>query len=253
LYKSPSIDVSNSGLIHIAYANVSTLYRAIEYRQCWTISDSLNTAFWGNASKVSGGKDIILSNGTGGNMSEPSLVCDATGVGRVWVVSSELTQNNQYNIWYIMEDFEDSNYWSMKFLIDSDPIYELKNPNIGFDNAGTLYCVWEKRFTASDIQIYLSSNISTSWSQPQQITNQDKNIYPQIPKNLTGNNNQFGFIYKDDTNDNIMFHQIPEFSDISEMLIIILILQLFFVQIKKIKRKNKFLKQNFSNSGVRTK
>jgi hypothetical protein len=78
----------------------------------------------------------------------------------------------------------------------------------------------------------------------------DKNIYPQMPKNLSSKNDQFSLIYKDDTNDNIMFHQIPEFPSIAEILFIILILQFLIIQIK---RKNKLKKLNFSKSGVKTK
>jgi hypothetical protein len=250
LYKSPAIDISNSGVIHVAFTNVSTSCRTVEYRQCWMISDSLNLAFWGNAGQISGEKDVILGNGTGGNMSEPSLACDTVDKGRVWVVTSELTQNNQYNIWYIMEDFQDSNYWPQIFLIENSPTYELKNPTIGFDSTATLYCIWEKRLSANDIQIYSSYNTSTIWSTPQQLTNQDKNIYPQIPKNLTSNQDQFSFIYKDDTNNNIMFHQIPEFSDITEIILIVLILNFLMIQVK---RRNMFKNIRFLKSGAKSK
>jgi len=247
-YKSPSIEISHNGIIHVAFSNVSSTHRTIEYRQCWNISDSMNTNFWGNASKVPYKKDIVISNSTGGNMSEPSLICDSIGAGRVWIVTSEKTKDNYYNIWYSIEDFQDSTYWPYSGLIANSTTHNLKNPTIGFDSSGTVYCVWESGFSVSDIQINMAWNSSSTWTIPINITNVNKNIYPQIPANMSGAGNEVGLIFKDDTNDDIVFHSIPEFSDLFQLMILILILQFIFVFIK---RKSRIGNNNNSKFGVK--
>jgi hypothetical protein len=241
VYKSPCIDISYSGIIHVAYANVSGSTRTIEYRQCWDASNSLSHTTWGDAAGNQGKSDIVLFNNTGCNMSEPSLICDAQGSGRVWVVSSEKDLNNKYSIWYAMDDFKDTNYWPNASKIINGCSNELKNPVIGYDSQGTIYCVWERWFTMADVQIYLSQNSSNFWTTPVKLTSVNKNIYPQIPKNLSGPGNQVSIIYKDDNGENIMFHSIPEFPYFSQFLILILIvlkISIIHSQREKFKEKS---------------
>jgi hypothetical protein len=183
-------------------------------------------SYWGDASRSVGAENIVLNSGSGNDMNEPSMVCDTQG--RVWVVSYEGTTGD---IWFDMEDFQDGTYWPGPFIITAAG--ENINPTISYDSSGTVYCVWQHTISANDYGINISYNSSGSWSTPLEITSGSKNIYPQIPENLTIFDNLVGFICKDDTSDNLMFHSIPEFSDFIHFIIIILFIQMLALTIEK--------------------
>jgi hypothetical protein len=226
-YSHPSLDVGFNGTIHTSYKNKSVgIYHRINYRQCWELSDSMNINNWGNASRIPGKEDMIMATANS-HMREPSLVCDFQGW--VWVVTCN--GSDDYNIWYAMEDFQDIHHWPQEFTIAETG--KLSNPTIGFDSSGTVYCVWQREITASDIRICYSYNSSSSWSMPVEIMTGNKNILPQIPKNLSVPGNQISFIFKDDTNSNIIFLSIPEFSELMQYLFLFLIIQIMVMTTSK--------------------
>ena len=229
-YRTPCIDVGYNGTIHVAYSDRASSY-GINYVQCWNISDSMKKINWGTITHGSG-EDIVITNGSG-TMREPSLVCDMQG--RVWIVTSENVDGDD-NIWFEMEDFKDSTYWPGPYLLAKNG--DLYNPTIGYDGSNTVYCVWENNTSATNIRIYFSYNSSGSWSTPIEIVAGKKYIYPQIPKNLSTHNNQVSFIYKNNTDFELIFYSIPELPTPGQVIILILFLQLLIM----VSAKRKYFK-----------
>jgi len=229
-YRAPCIDVGYNGTIHVAYSDRASSY-GINYVQCWNISDSMNKINWGTITHGSG-EDIVITNASG-TMREPSLVCDMQG--RIWIVTSENVGGDD-NIWFEMEDFNDSTYWPGPFLLAKNG--DLYNPTIGYDSSNTVYCVWENKTSASNTRIYFSYNSAGSWATPIEIVAGKNYIYPQIPKNLSIHNSQVSYIYKNDTDFELIFYSIPELPMPGQVIILILFLHFLIM----ISAKHKYFK-----------
>jgi hypothetical protein len=220
-YRFPTIDIGYNDTIHIAYRNITAGNYHIIYRQCWDIQNSMLLSSWGNTTK-SGQEDIALQNASGGDMEVPSIACDAQG--RVWITTHEGSTLN--NIWVIMEDFKDDNYWDNAEKI-ADYGNNL-NPTIGYDATGRVYCIWQFE-DGGDNEIRLSYNDSGSWSAPIPVEIGGDYIYPQIPKNITGDDNLPGYIFKNNTAHELLFISVPELPDFAKIIVLFLFVQIFIM------------------------
>jgi hypothetical protein len=218
-HKFPSIDITPNGDLHVAYRNLTPSPRIINYRQCWDSSQSMDLAYWGNAAGTSYEEDVVISNSS--DMMFPSIACDTEG--RVWIVTYEDT--TAYDIWFDMEDFDDTTYWPGPFRIANTG--QLENPTIGYDDSGTVYCVWRRYKAVDDASICLSMNASGNWSAPVEVVVGDDNIYPQIPKKYGQDN--VNIIYKNETNDDLIFLSIPELSSFAQIIGLVLLFQVLIM------------------------
>ncbi len=247
-YRSPTIDIGYNDTIHLVYRNITAGLSSIVYRQCSNIQNSMTKSAWKNTVK-SAMEDVALQNSSGGHMQAPSLTCDPQG--RVWITTHEASTLN--NIWVVMEDFKDSTYWDKKQKIAE--YGNNINPTIGYDSTGNVYCIWQFE-NGGDNQIHLSYNDSGSWSTPTVVELGGDYIYPQIPKNITGSDNVVGYIFKNNSADELLFTSIPELPDFAKFVILFLFIQVFImINIRttgaQTKFKNKWIQRIKSKRGVK--
>jgi hypothetical protein len=223
-HRTPTIDIGHNGTIHVAYTYYSGLEQ-IKYRQCWDITNSMNLNYWGDASRTTAGEDTPIFSATN-HVNEPSLICDAQG--RVWIVTYE---SAVWDILFSMEDFQDTTYWPGPFVIASSG--ENRYPTISYDTSGIVYCVWQHKEGLSTFNISFSSNSSSGWSTAVEIASGNDFVYPQIPKNLSIYNKQISFVYKNETDDGLMFESIPEIPVTAQIFILIILLNLVIISIRR--------------------
>jgi hypothetical protein len=228
-HRTPAIDVGFNGTIHVAY-NYYSGFAQIKYRQCWDITNSMNINYWGDAGRNSGGEDTPISRASN-HINEPSLVCDTQR--RVWIVSYE---SSTWDIWFSMEDFGDASYWPGPYRIASSG--DNRYPTIGYDDSNKVYCFWQHKEGLATFNISYAYNASSGWSVPVEVASGKEFIYPQIPKNLTPSNDIIGCVYKNETDDGLMFESIPELPAVFQFIVLILFVQILILScVKKIQFK----------------
>ncbi len=222
-YRFPCIDVGYNGTIHVAYQNSTASPYKINYRHCWSPGNSMAITNWGNISHVNNWDDIAITNISGGTMEKPSLICNSTG--SVWIVTYEGGVGLN-NVWFSVENFEDTIFWDRIFVLASDG--DNTNPTIGYDDSGTVYCVWQYESASGNKYIRYSHNSSNNWIAPIAVVS-GENIFPQIPENVTYSDNLISFIYKNTTLQNLMFLSVPEISNFVQLIVIILFIHLLIM------------------------